>query len=83
MPENMNTETTLTEAVGQAVAKGKDWKGIAIGVTGTLLVFGAVKLGAKGAKKFISQKNWIKVPGQPAAEEEEPVKQKAATSKTK
>lgn len=82
MPENMNTETTLTEAVGQAVSKGRDWKGVTIGVLGTLAVFGAVKLGAAGVKKFIIQKNWIKVPEQPAAEVEEPVK-KATTSKTK
>lgn len=81
MQETNINETTLTEAVGQAVTKGRDWKGIALGVAGTVGVFVVVKLGAKGVKKLASSKNWVNVPFK---KEEEVTKEeeKPATKKT-
>lgn len=81
----VTNETTLTEAVEQAVSKGKDWKGIAIGVGATIGVYFAGKLLFKGGKKLLANKNWIPMPQQQEAQAavEEPTEpEKVETKKT-
>lgn len=80
----VTNETTLTEAVEQAVSKGKDWKGIGIGVVLTVGTYFAGKLIFKGGKKLLANKNWIPMPQQQEAQAvEEPAEpEKVETKKT-